>query len=142
MTDDEKETCPKRKDIVIPRETTFEKYEIPENLKVWEEPHSYTQEYAEMMEDLSAICDHICKLLNEGPEVKESISKRMLTLRVIFKLLLLKTFANNFDRIGLLEQIIFDIMYEQQMRIAVAAYQRQMQEQSKEQHQREKTYVQ
>ena len=140
MSEDETGNVLKEKEQVIPRETKFENTKFQKNSKYGTEPNSYTKEYAEMVEDLSAICDYICKLLNEGPEVKESLAKRILTLRVIFKMILMKTFANNFDRIGLLEQIIFDMMYEQQMRIAVAAYQRQMQ--VREQQKKEKDYVQ
>ena len=143
MSEDENANKPEseKKPVVVPRETKFAEYEVPDQLKVWDSPQAYTKEYAEMMADLSAMCDYIAKNLNEGPEVKDSVAKRVLTLRAVIKTIMMKTFCNNFNRVGLLEQMIFDIMYEQQMKIALAAYQRQMQAQADQQRMREKGYV-
>jgi hypothetical protein len=141
MPEENSNKTEKKPDIVIPRDTKFGEYEIPEQLKVWDSPNSYSKEYGETMEDLSAICDYIAKLLNEGPEIKESVAKRMLTLRAVMKTIIMKTFCNNFNRIGLLQQMIFDIQYEQQMKIALAAYQRQMQAQEAIEKEKGDTYV-
>ncbi len=142
MAENESDNKPdsEKKPVIVPRETKFGEYEVPDQLKVWDGPESYTKEYGEMMADLSALCDHIAKQLNEGPEVKDSVAKRVLTLRAVIKTIMMKTFCNNFNRVGLLEQMIFDIMYEQQMKIALAAYQRQMQAQAQQQRMRDKGF--
>jgi hypothetical protein len=141
MTEENDNKSEKKPDIVIPRDTKLGVYEVPEQLKTWDSPDSYSKEYGEMMEDLSAICDYVAKLLNEGPEIKESVTKRMLTLRAVMKTIIMKTFCNNVNRVGLLAQMIFDIQYEQQMKIALAAYQRQMQTQQEMEKQKGNTYV-
>lgn len=127
------ENKPKKKpDIVIPRDTKFEKYDTPSCLETWgEKGVTYSQEYQNLIDDIASICDHLCKLLNEGPETKDSFTKRALTLRAIIRFLFQKTFLNNFTRLGVLEQIRFDILYTQEMQIALKNYEKAMQEDEK-----------
>lgn len=133
----------KRPDIIIPRETKFDKYVTPSCLETWSENGAtYSQEYQDQLEDMSAICDHLCKMLNEGSETKDSFTKRALTLRAIIRFLFQRTFLNNFVRLGVLEQIRFDILYTQEMQIALKNYEKAMKSQSDEQQKRERNYVQ
>jgi len=117
----------KKPDIVIPRETKFGDYATPECLETWNDESHYGPEYKVMLEDISSICDHLCKLLNEGPETKDSFTKRALTLRAIMRFLLQRTFLNNFVRLGVIEQIRFDLLYNQEMMIQLKNYQKAMQ---------------
>lgn len=112
----------KKPDIIIPRETTFGNYEIPKCLESWSGDSDYGEEYKAMVEDISAICDHLCKLLNEGPETKDSLVKRSLTIRAIFRFIFQRAFLNNFTRLGILEQVKFDVLYGQEMIIAMKNY--------------------
>jgi hypothetical protein len=131
----------KKKVIEIPIEVKLGGYQTPSCLESWSKEDSYTPEFEHMMDEFGSIVDYVCKQLNEGPEVKDNITKRILTLRIIIKALLGKTFINNLSRVGMLEQLLFDIMYEQQMREALTMYKKQQEQAQKEENERMKNYV-
>jgi hypothetical protein len=112
--------------LVVPRKVEFPDYEVPENLASWDVEHQTTPEYNKMVSDILTCADFISKTLNEGPEVKDSVTKRMITLRAVLRVICLKTLATHFLRLGVVEQIKFDILYEQQMQIQMEQYQKMM----------------
>lgn len=128
----EENTPKKKSDIVIPREVKLEAYKSPDCLSNWDDENILqTPEYKAMLDDISSICDYLCKQLNEGPETKDSFTKRILTLRAIIRFLLQRTFLNNFMRLGMIEQVKFDILYNQELSIMAQKYAKEMEAQQK-----------
>jgi hypothetical protein len=103
------------KEIVVKIKPLKDTYAVPETLKVWTSNKEMSDEYKEMMKTISIMANQICVQLNEGPEVKDSISKRILSLDSIIKILLSRTFLSVYDRVGIINKISFELLATHQL---------------------------
>jgi len=121
----------KKEPIIIPRDISIPEYEIPENMAIWASEGDYSEGFKQLLSDLTDICLYVAKQLNEGPEVKDSVAKRVITLKSLIKYLIMRVFLNNIEREGILHQIILDLYYEYQQAEAVKRYKSMLEEQQK-----------
>jgi hypothetical protein len=131
MSEEQKKEI-KKKDIVIPMDLLMlTNLKTPDNLRTWESFDEQSPEYQEMTLELDAITTFIANQLNEGPELKENMGKRVMTFKAVLRTLIKKVFMSNIDRVGVLSQLIFDLQYESEMRKLASAYQKQAEEEAK-----------
>lgn len=132
MTEQPEKKDEKKKEIVIPIGISMDKNcEIPENLKSWDTLDEQSPEYKDATNELDAVTTYIANLLNEGPEMKENMGKRVVTFKAVLQTLIKKVFVSNIERIGVLNQLIFSIQYEQEVRKMAMAYQAQLEAEKK-----------
>lgn len=91
--------------ILVPKNPIMNNYKIPKSMKMWGRGEKQSQEYMDMLGEISACVGYVAKLLNEGPEVNESVAKRTSTLKVVVEALLKCVFLNGFDKQGVLTEI-------------------------------------
>jgi len=110
------------------------KLEVPKSMESWNSSADMSEEYKEMLGELSSIANYITYRLNEGPETKESIVKRVLTLRAIILELLDNTFLDGFHRYGLLTDILCDIWMDTsgKSKVNLLIFKKQLQDKMKE----------
>ena len=117
--------------ITLPKLKLKNDYIIPDILKSWENKQSITPEYRAMMDNLNVLIDNIAVSLNEGPEVADSVAKRIQSFDAIIKSLMSKVFISLYDRIAILGKVQFELMYDNEMKKAAAQYIAAMQEEQK-----------
>jgi hypothetical protein len=117
--------------IILPKLKLKNDYSIPENLKSWENKDQITPEYRAMMDNINVLIDNIAVSLNEGPEVADSIAKRIQSLDAIVKSLMSKVFISLYDRVAILSKVEFELMYDNEMKKAMAQYAMAMQAEQK-----------
>ena len=119
--------------ITLPKLKLRNDYDTPDNLKSWDNKDQITPEYRVMMDNLNVLIDNIAVSLNEGPEVVDSVSKRIQSLDAIIKSLMGKVFISLYDRVAILDKVSFELMYENEMKKAMAQYISNMQRELKSQ---------
>lgn len=112
--------------IVVPILKPRIDYDIPDDMKLWNKPSDLTPEYKEMMRVFDILIDYIVVSLNEGPEVKDSVAKRISTIEGVLKTIILKSFISVTDRVAILEKCKFDILYNYKMQVMAAQMAAQM----------------
>jgi len=85
------------------------KYEVPKALEGWSEENPPSAEYNELMAKLLSAARYIAMNLNEGPEVGDSWTKRILALKTVMHELVFSTFLNGYGRYGLLLELMNDV---------------------------------
>jgi hypothetical protein len=113
--------------ITLPKLRLKADYATPEVLKSWENKEQITPEYRAMMENLNVLIDNIAVSLNEGPEVADSVAKRIQSFDAIIKSLMSKVFISLYDRVAILGKVQFELMYDNEMKKAAAQYMAAMQ---------------
>jgi hypothetical protein len=79
-------------------------YQSIPNYEVWEKEEDMSPEFTEMITNLRYLMIYIARCMNEGPEVKDNVMKRMVAIRT-----LLDEFFNNININGYL---LWGILYE------------------------------
>lgn len=92
----------------LDKELSAEK-EIPDSLKTWEDGEEPSREYQELLVTLISLAKLIALKLNTGPETKDSIVKRSVTMKMIIQSILDFTFIDGYHRHGVLSEIMNDI---------------------------------
>lgn len=108
--------------ITLPKLKLKDDYIIPDILKTWENKQQITPEYRAMMDNINVMIDNIAVSLNEGPEVADSVAKRIQSFDAIIKSLMGKVFISLYDRIAILGKVQFELMYDTEMKKAAAQY--------------------
>ena len=119
--------------ITLPKLKLRNDYDTPDNLKSWDNKDQITPEYRVMMDNLNVLIDNIAVSLNEGPEVADSVAKRIQSLDAIIKSIMSKVFVSLYDRVAILNKVSFELMYENEMKKAMAQYVLAMQQELKSQ---------
>jgi len=98
------------KEIIIQlgRDTDISPQPIPQTLQVWEGANQLSKEYIEIMSRNMWLTQAIAKSLNEGPEVKDSLAKRSIALKLLIDNLLKHTFMDGYHKSGVLLELLMD----------------------------------
>jgi len=86
-----------------------EKHETPKSLETWTLEKPISKECVETLNRCLSAARYIANELNEGPEVKDSVTKRTILLKYVLHEIIFSTFLNGYMRIGLLSEILNDI---------------------------------
>lgn len=84
----------------------------PKVLQIWNKDNLPSKEYIEMLDELMTLVRYIGKRLNEGPEVKESLMKRTVTLKSILMEITHVTILDGYHRYGILVELLNDVYME------------------------------
>lgn len=77
--------------------------------KVWENPEEISKEYIELQRMTNLVARYLAACCNEGPEVKDNISKRMILIKSILHEFLAHVAINGWMLYGLLSEFSKDI---------------------------------
>jgi len=81
--------------------------EIPDVLDSWEKA-SPSKEYGESLTILLTFAKFIAFKLNDGPETKDSVVKRAVTLKMILSAIVEQTYLDGYHKYGLLYELLND----------------------------------
>lgn len=128
--------------LTIPKLKLRNDYPTPDALKVWDNKDQITPEYRAMMDTINTMIDNIAVSLNEGPELADSVGKRVQSLDAIVKSLLNKVFISLYDRIAILNKIEYELLNDHTMRKMAAQYAQALQAQAEADKKKADNYVQ
>jgi hypothetical protein len=83
-------------------------FKVPENQDIWHKPEDMTPEYNEMMNVVSILALYLAKLCNEGPEVKDNISKRLVTVKTMLTMFISNLNISGYMVYGVLTELLLD----------------------------------
>lgn len=84
------------------------KIETPANQSIWKDDTEMSEEYKLMLSTLCIIAKYIARVCNEGPEVKDNINKRLVTIKTIMDTFTNNLAINGYNLYGLLAENLHD----------------------------------
>ena len=81
---------------------------IPDNQEIWHSREDMTKDYVELHKGLQILALYIASNINEGPEVNDNISKRLVLTRTILGTIIDNLAITGYDAFGLLTDMLFD----------------------------------
>ena len=91
----------------------LERIQVPELDKsmfgIWEKESDFSKEYLEMQQSVHLIARYLAACVNEGPEVKDNISKRMVLTKQILEEFLGHVAINGWMLFGLISEYSHDV---------------------------------
>ena len=81
---------------------------IPDCQKVWTSREDMSKEYIELHHVLMILAIYIARQINEGPEVYENISKRLVLTKTIMTTILDNLAITGYDAFGVLNDMLFE----------------------------------
>lgn len=106
------------------------KYECPENQRLWASQAEISQEYQKMVGTLSIIATFMARTCNEGPEVKDNVTKRLITVKTVLDTFLQNLSLTGYDIYGLLTESLHDAYMDISGRQKTVKLLREIQEKS------------
>ena len=91
--------------ILVPKSIDFGDMKPPKGMEGWDEKNLPKIEYIKLVSKLSILSLHIANQLNIGPEVKDDIPKRTITLKALVKMLVNNTFLDGYHKAGVLTEL-------------------------------------
>lgn len=82
--------------------TKIPPYETAENQRIWSCQEEQSKEYMELRGKLTVLAMYIARSINEGPEVKDNINKRLVLARSIIGLIFDNVAITGYDAYGIL----------------------------------------
>lgn len=81
----------------------------PENQGIWKSREEMSDEYVKLNQGLQVLAIYIARNINEGPEVKDNINKRIILARTILGLIVDNLAVTGYDIYGMLTEMQYDI---------------------------------
>ena len=102
---------------LIPKKFEIKEPKTLEGLEIWDEGSQMSEEYKQMLHDLSLVMLYSATQLNTGPEVKDSVSKRVLTMRTLLYAFIGNVFVDTYHKAGVLSEILDDILFRGRFKV-------------------------
>lgn len=96
------------------------KCKTPRNMEVWTKEKPMSKKVEKLIDECTNLVAYVGKRLNEGPEVKTNIMKRASIAKALVQFLLAQTYLDDFHRLGILDQIMYDLKARQHQPIILA----------------------
>lgn len=77
--------------------------------EIWKTKSEMSEDYLKLLHRLSVLTIYLAQNINEGPEVKDNMNKRLILARIIIGMLLENLAVTAYDVYGILTEVTHDI---------------------------------
>jgi len=82
---------------------------MQQGCEIWQKDTDITPEFKDMMENLKYLSKYLAVCINEGPEVKDNIMKRMVALKLVIEEIFQNVNINGYLAYGILFETLGDV---------------------------------
>jgi len=82
---------------------------VQQGCEIWQKDEDLSPEFKDMVENVKYIAKYLAVCINEGPEVKDNIMKRMVVLKLVFEEILQNANINGYLAYGVLFESLGDV---------------------------------
>lgn len=82
---------------------------VPLNQDIWHDQKDMSEEYQKLMNILSILMIHIAKSCNEGAEIKDNSTKRLISIKTLLDIFFTNLNISGYMAYGLLTELLYDI---------------------------------
>jgi hypothetical protein len=82
--------------------------EVPDNQKVWTNQNEMSPEYQNLLGILNILALYVAKACNDGPEVRDNSTKRLVTVKTFLSMMFDNLNLNGYNMYGLLTELLYD----------------------------------
>lgn len=81
-------------------------FTVPENQVVWQRREDMSPDYMKLNQTLQILAMYIARSCNEGPEVKDNVTKRLILVRTVIGIIMDNIAITGYDAYGLLTEML------------------------------------
>lgn len=117
------------------------KCKTPKNMEIWTKDNPMSKKVEKLIDECTNLVAYMAKRLNEGPEVKTNIMKRASITKALIQFLIKQVYLDNFHRLGMLDQIMYDLKASRSQTIVLAVEEQSISEKKEKGNNHRSRYV-